>query len=133
MVQRTGMIGRMRYTMGNTMQMHAAPSVAIPPPAAPVNTVAPVIVTNGAVSGNSPNGPVAVGDTLTLTSNGTWIGGVDLFSYFWVCSGGALTGANSGISYTVVPGDPSGNIVGAVGANNPQGSASAGSNILVLP
>ncbi len=59
---------------------------------APVNTVAPVVTTDGA---NAPGGPATSGDTLS-TTNGTWTGyPYPTFTYDWKTAGGLSIGVTT--------------------------------------
>jgi hypothetical protein len=83
------------------------------PPAAPVNTVLPVI-----------SGTPTVGQTIS-TTNGTWTGSPSpTFTYQWKRAGGAISGATLS-TYTLVPADTAALITVTVTATNSQGSASA--------
>lgn len=88
-------------------------------PEAPVNTVAPVIL-----------GSVVVGQTLTLTSIGTWTGiPTPTYTYQWISDGSYIAG-QTGSTYLVVSGDETAEFRCIVFATNIAGSVIATSNTL---
>ena len=89
-------------------------------PTAPVNSVPPVI-----------SGTTSLGSTLTVTSNGTWSGG-PTFTYQWQRGVTNISGANTS-TYVVAAPDLGTSVSCVVTATNVAGSASVGSNALVVP
>lgn len=88
-------------------------------PAAPVNTVAPVI-----------SGTATTGQTLTSTT-GTWTGNpAPTYAYQWKNAGVNLGGATSS-TYVLQATDEGDNITCTVTATNSEGNASATSNTIV--
>lgn len=88
-------------------------------PIVPVNTVAPVI-----------SGTVAIGQTLTLTSVGTWTGlPAPTFSYQWRIDGAYIAGA-VGTTYVIQAGEENGVFDCLVFGTNIAGTVSAESNEL---
>lgn len=88
-------------------------------PELPVNTVLPVI-----------SGSVVVGQTLTLTSIGTWTGTpAPTYTYQWTSDGSYIAG-QTGSTYLVVSGDETAEFRCIVFATNVAGSVIATSNTL---
>lgn len=80
---------------------------------APVNTVPPAIT-----------GVALVGQTLTLSNNGSWINDPSSFTRQWRRVGTAISGA-TGTTYLLAPADVGSTITITVTATNGSGSASA--------
>jgi hypothetical protein len=97
--------------------MEAWEAITATPPAAPVNTVAPV------ASGTN----YYVGDLLT-TTDGTWTGSPTSYAYQWK-RGATNVGANAN-TYTLVSADAGLNMTCVVTATNANGSTPATSNII---
>ena len=91
-------------------------SVAV---SAPVNSVAPVI-----------SGTGAIGQTLTVTNNGTWSGS-PTFTYQWLRDGVNISGAIAP-TYALVTADGSHSVSCAVTATNVGGSSPATSNAIAV-
>lgn len=127
MRQAGGMIGRMPFTLGGAMELVSLP--AIPTVFSPVNITSPVVTTDGAVSGNAPNGPATAGDLLT-TTDGTWHNAPPSFTYRWH-GGNALTNPTNTNAYFVNAADV-GPISCEVTATNSHGSASQNGNSIAL-
>lgn len=90
-------------------------------PLAPVNTVAPVI-----------SGTTGVGDTLTITSDGTWTNTPLIYTYQWRQNGVAIVGQTAS-TYVIVSGDQGYDITATVTAINASGLGVATSNAISIP
>jgi hypothetical protein len=107
-------------TATNGVGSASATSGAVAVPAAPVNTVAPAVTTDG-----TP----ATGETIT-SDHGTWTGTGITYAYQWYRGVSPITGETAA-SYTLLVTDEGANITCRVTATNGGGSATANSNIIV--
>lgn len=94
---------------------------------APVNTVAPVVTTNGA---NAPGGPAFDGDILS-TTEGTWTGSPTITYQWRYASTGDISFATNS-TYVTSPVDVGLFIYCRVTGTNGGGAASADSNSIVV-
>lgn len=104
----------------NTNGTGTATSNGIAIPAAPVNTVAPVVTTDG-----TP----ATGETVTC-STGTWTGTGITYTYQWYRGASAISGETTS-SYVLAVTDEGASITCRVTATNGGGAVTANSNAIV--
>lgn len=87
---------------------------------APTNSVSPII-----------SGAGAVGNTLSVTSNGTWSADVDYYQYQWMKNGAPVVN-QIGTTYIVQAGDSGSNIQCYVYGSSVHGGNEAQSNVIAI-